>query len=636
MKPDQKALPGGSSVSKTSSPGLVAAHGFHRSMNVWLENPERMLETARVSSHLIEDDLARTFLEEHMRVYPLLSPQSLAGAIVEPGGRVVASSNVFEAERAEDYIDPAIVEQVVRTGASQVSAVAIEINGGSKPAMFAYGAAQQAACWMLPPGIANRPELGGGHVVVLATITSTQATPLKAACVTFGLTGLQTRVAMATIRSGSIKSAAEGLGISYNTARQTMSETMQRIGVDRLPALVTNLASLAFGVLHGEKAAGLLADVWGLSTRQAALASLIAEGVSRESAAQRVGVSGATAKKELDRVYATLGVTSAAAMARVVVEARVLACTTAATRGQIAVARDPSEPLQMMPRVDGTRIAWSDYGPASGRPVLVVHSSMTSRPVSRALIAALQARGRRPIAIDRPGFGMSDPRPGLEAGRHDPFEAAVDDVLAVCRKLKIESLDVIARGGAQHVLALADAAPDLIGRVVLVNPDPHTEEKGRRWGPMGAIKEAYFRNPRLVTIMVRMIATHLTPERMPRILERSFAGSPPDLEAIRDPQIRNDYFRAVKMFATGRIAGYVNEQVAFATAARPAARPEHRWTILLGEHDVLHDPEDTRHYWQEVLPNSEIRTVTGAGRLLAMTNPALVASVLECDPPPSR
>src|SRR5690606_24659690 len=123
MKPDEKALPGGSSVSKTSSPDLVAAHGFHRSMNVWLENPERMLETARVSPHLIEDDLARTFLEEHMRVYPLLSPQSLAGAIVEPGGRVIASSNVSEAERAEDYIDPAIVEQVVRTGASQVSAV---------------------------------------------------------------------------------------------------------------------------------------------------------------------------------------------------------------------------------------------------------------------------------------------------------------------------------------------------------------------------------------------------------------------------------------------------------------------------------------------------------------------------------
>src|SRR6185312_9257258 len=112
---------------------------------------------------------------------------------------------------------------------------------------------------------------------------------------------------------------------------------------------------------------------------------------------------------------------------------------------------DHAEPLRMMPRADGTRIAWSDYGPASGKPVLVVHSSMTSRPVSRALVTALQAAGVRPIAIDRPGFGMSDPFPGMEPGRHDPFAVAARDVASLCRKLKIASLDVVARGGAQHV-----------------------------------------------------------------------------------------------------------------------------------------------------------------------------------------
>jgi len=606
------------------------ADGFHSAMRRWLDNPETMIETARTAADSIEQDLERDFGSEAMRIYPLLSPDSLAAALVDVSGRVVAASPVFVAEKAERYIDATVVSQVLRTGQTCVAPVAIESSdGGLDPVIFAYGAAVQAASWILPPEIRDRVELASGHVVVLATITSLRATPLKAACETFGLTGLQTRVAMATIRCGTIKQAAAQLGISYDTARETLSEAMRRVGVDRLPALVANLASLAFGVLPGGYAADLLEDIWGLSRRQAALAGLIAEGLSRDAAAQRLGVSRATAKKELDRIYDCLGVSSAAALARAVIEAQALSCTTAATRGQVALEHDHAEPLRMMPRADGTRIAWSDYGPASGKPVLVVHSSMTSRPVSRALVAALQAAGGRPIAIDRPGFGMSDPFPGMESGRHDPFAVAARDVLSLCRKLRIASLDVVARGGAQHVLALADAAPDLIDRVVLVNPDPHTEEHGRRWGPLGAVKEAYFRNPRLVAIMVRMISAHLTPERVARMMERSFSGSPPDLDAIRDPQIRADYYRAVRMFATGRVAGYVNEQIAMATATHPAPRPEHsRWTILIGEHDSLHDPAEVHAYWQEILPRAEFVEVKAAGRLLAMTEADFVAHTL--------
>ena len=79
---------------------------------------------------------------------------------------------------------------------------------------------------------------------MLATIVSPQATTLHAACETFGLTGLQARVATATIRHGSVKQAAAQLGIAYDTAREALSGAMRRVGVDRLPALVTSLASL--------------------------------------------------------------------------------------------------------------------------------------------------------------------------------------------------------------------------------------------------------------------------------------------------------------------------------------------------------------------------------------------------------
>jgi len=603
----------------------ASAGGFHGALRRWIEAPEAMIEVARDRAESIERDLETTFGPEEMRIYPLLSPESLAAALVDASGRLVAASMVFAAEKAEAHIDPAIVSRVLRTGQTCVVPVAAETeNGQVDPAIFAYGAPSQASSWILPREIRDRPELAGGHVVILATITSLRATPLKAACETFGLTGLQTRVAMATMRCGTIKQAAAQLGISYDTAREALSEAMRRAGVDRLPALVANLASLAFGVLPQGAGVPLLEDIWGLSPRQAALAGLIAEGLPREAAARSLGMSQASAKKELLRIYEGLGVSSAAALARTVVEAQALSCTTAATRGYVALAHEHAEPLRMMPREDGSRIAWSDYGPASGKPLLVVHSSMTSRPVSRRLVAALQAQGCRPIAIDRPGFGMSDPIGGMGPGRHDPFAAAVPDVLSVCRKLRIASLDIVARGGAQH----------LLDRVVLINPDPHTEEQGRRSGPLGAVKEAYFRNPRLVAVMARLIAAHLTPERLARMMERSFASSPPDKEALRDPQVLSDYYRAVRMFAAGRVAGYVNEQIAMATAARPSPRSGcHRWKVVIGEHDTLHDPGDVRAYWQGILPGAAFVDATGAGRLLALSDPQRVARILSAIPP---
>ncbi|HWU96106.1 MAG TPA: hypothetical protein VN029_10945, partial [Sphingomonas sp.] len=356
-------------------------NGFHGALRGWLETPETMIAAVRREAGTIERDLESSFGPEEMRVYPLLSPDSLAAALVNASGEVVAASPLFAAEGAAAHIDSAIVSQVLRTGRTRVEPVAVEAGDGQlDPAIFAYGTASEAASWILPPDIRERPELAGGHVVVLATITSLRATPLKAACESFGLTGLQTRVAMATIRAGTIKQAAAQLGISYDTARESLSEAMRRAGVDRLPALVASLASLAFGVLPQGTGVPLLEDIWGLSQRQVALAGLIAEGLPRDAAARRLGMSTAAAKKELDRIYAGLGVSSAAALARMVVEAQALSCTTAATRGCVALAHDHAEPLRMMPRADGSRVAWSDYGPASGKPVLVVHSSMTSRP----------------------------------------------------------------------------------------------------------------------------------------------------------------------------------------------------------------------------------------------------------------
>ena len=92
----------------------------------------------------------------------------------------------------------------------------------------------------------------------------------------------------------------------------------------------------------------------------------------------------------------------------------------------------------------GRIIGYSDFGPAGGRPVLILHSTITSRPPPTRLVAALRRAGFRPIAIDRPGFGDS-----AMASADDPYTPASHDAAAVCAALGFERIDVIARGSAR-------------------------------------------------------------------------------------------------------------------------------------------------------------------------------------------
>ncbi|GAA0239009.1 alpha/beta hydrolase [Cryptosporangium japonicum] len=62
-------------------------------------------------------------------------------------------------------------------------------------------------------------------------------------------------------------------------------------------------------------------------------------------------------------------------------------------------------------RPDGRTLAWSEWGPADGRPVLLFPGAATSRwlGLAEGVPDALRVRL---ISVDRPGLGASDPAPG--------------------------------------------------------------------------------------------------------------------------------------------------------------------------------------------------------------------------------
>lgn len=294
--------------------------------------------------------------------------------------------------------------------------------------------------------------------------------------------------------------------------------------------------------------------------------------------------------------------------------------------GTLGALDTQAEPLRFGLRDDGARIAYSDHGPVSGQPVLLVHSSVTTRIAARVLVVALQEAGFRPISIDRPGFGLSD----MVRGR-DPFAAAAADMVRLADELKIERWSVVARGGAQALVAMQRVAPARLGRVVLINPDPHTVAEGRRQGPVGLFKELYWRNPRFIETGAKLLASQLTLPRFHRMVAAAMAGSPPDEAALNLPGLVQDWYRAVRLFATGRIAGYVAEQRWLAQPPPEALMPvlgTDDWRIVVGGHDTLHDPAHVVDYWRMLLPDASVSLAPAYGRLLALAAPHLVIEAL--------
>lgn len=61
---------------------------------------------------------------------------------------------------------------------------------------------------------------------------------------------------------------------------------------------------------------------------------------------------------------------------------------------------------------DGRQLGYAEYGDGGGAPVFLFHGTPCSRLMFRSIDAAGRAAGARLIALDRPGIGLSDAKPG--------------------------------------------------------------------------------------------------------------------------------------------------------------------------------------------------------------------------------
>ncbi len=112
---------------------------------------------------------------------------------------------------------------------------------------------------------------------------------------------------------------------------------------------------------------------------------------------------------------------------------------------------------------DRRMLAYAEYGPSDGHPVLYCHGFPSSRLEAQLWQPAADALGIRVIAPDRPGYGSSDPCPGRTLA---DFAA---DAVVLLDRLGIGQVGVLGiSGGGPYALALLALAPERVAGAALV------------------------------------------------------------------------------------------------------------------------------------------------------------------------
>ena len=108
-------------------------------------------------------------------------------------------------------------------------------------------------------------------------------------------------------------------------------------------------------------------------------------------------------------------------------------------------------------RPDGRVVAWTEWGPADGIPLLRVPGTPGSRWSIRADRTPWAERGLRVLTTERPGYGASTRLPGRRFAEH------ADDLAAVLDASEIDHAHVIGGSGSTpHLLAFCARHPDRV------------------------------------------------------------------------------------------------------------------------------------------------------------------------------
>ena len=371
----------------------------------------------------------------------------------------------------------------------------------------------------------------------------------------------------------------------------------------------------------GETSQRLAIDVvqkgFGLTPAEARLAIRLKDGLSISEAAEAIGVSVNTARNQLRSIFQKIGVNRQSELVRSLTQ-----LSSFATRiwAEDIDDRVPAQPVetprqQLMKLSDGRRLAYRSYGPITGRPILYFHEGAGSSLLMPDNWTHCGTDNIRILAVERPGFGLSDPAPAYS------FDGVARDMVEFLDTLTLDRVALVGIiSGASFALATAARLGSRATRVVLCSGRPPVRPEAENEGTSFLFRQFRGRmssHPWLVDTFYTILRARLSHAVARRMIRNSATLSADDLAFIdRRPDV------------VDFVAAYVAESLAVsargvADELRCFAREDGCNVSGLtcpviayhGDRDALVPLDDLRAFLTR-LPNAEVRIQPGAGHLL--------------------
>lgn len=573
-----------------------------------LHDPEGLAEALDAAADL---DVSHAFAA--------LAPAAAFGfAVVSSTGRPLLSDARFEAWFGAPDEHPAFSRLTALARREGQASGLVDAEDGQMLAGCA-GTAARAAAWPLPLEVRAAATDGEGRVVLMGFAPSRDSALAETATQTLGLSPLEARLAEALLDSASVRIAAERIGVGYETAREALSKIKKRLGAPRTSDVVRRMVSLMCGDLSVEPdLAPVLAASLGATPAEARVGALAAQGLSAAEIAVRLGVRETTVRGQIKSLYAKGGLGKDRDLVRIASEVGALASITEAAE----VAAQPvsvTGRLRVIPGPDGRQLAFWDYGPRGGRPLLVGHGTITGRTLPPPIVSALHRAGWRPIVPQRPGFGLT------EAATGDYEATAGDDMAAMLGALKISAAWVLARDDSvMAALAFASRHPDRVRGGVLLNPRLPGQTVRSPDTLMGGVTRAFLARPEMVGAFAEMLRRQTRTDLMREMVRKSASEVAADREILDQPGVLGSIVRDIQAMAARSSRGFAMEQSLYARGWGP---PEE----CGGDHWSLIELEPlARQATAEAfggVPISRTETLPEAGLLAYHSHPDEVAAL---------
>lgn len=257
----------------------------------------------------------------------------------------------------------------------------------------------------------------------------------------------------------------------------------------------------------------------------------------------------------------------------------------------------------------GRRIGIAEYGDPNGAPVLWCHGGPGSRLEPSWLSDSALAGGLRIIGVDRPGYGLSDPRPGRS------ILDVVDDVYEVVYQLSLDRFATVGVStGGTYALAVAAAAPARAWGVILAGAMTDMAYEPARETMSRPHAHDVWNAPDRAAALAAAVAAH--GENGEKMTDGNlYAALPPaDQAMLRDAEWARHARAGLRSWFAHGLEGYTDDRIADGNgwSGFDVSRITCPVVILQGTDDIMTRPIHGRHT-ASIVPTATLRLLQGHG-----------------------